>query len=734
MKLFNELLSPNKYNQQQSRRVLTERGAKIVPDLARWTKAQKNEDAWLQALWMYQSIDVVEPALLEKVLNAKDGHIRAAATRVVGYWHPRLKAPLDLLAARITDPFPRVRIEAMRALAEIPSARSAELVLSEVDQPMDTFLDYAAWLSINDLAKPWVNAVKSGEWKIDGHEKQLEFALKALEPPVAGEVLAQVLQKRDIPRDGSGPWIELVGQSGGEKELRRMYDQALNGGFDASAEVQVLKALGSAARERNLRPSGDLDAVGKLFDNSDVKVREAAVRLAGNWKREAVVSQLLTIAGNQTESHPVRKAAFESLRETGGKNVVDGLVPLTAKGNDSAVRQEAVLALAALDAEKATPPAIEVLGDFTKEDAALAFWRSLLGIKGASAAIAKALPHSGLAPVMAKAGLRAAREGGRNETDLIVALTRGADLESEGMGLTDADMKQIAARVGVEGNAANGETIFRRKDIGCVNCHAIGGVGGKVGPDLTSIGASAQVDYLIESVFYPNRKIKEGFHTVLVETKDGEEYSGILVRENSDQLVLRDATNKEIPIPKNNIKTRSLGNSLMPSGLVDSLTSAQQLDLFRFLSELGKPGPYDASKGNVARSWKLRPAGIDLAQFGDDSVLKGKLTDAGWTPAFSLVDGSLLKADLRAALKADVLRAPDAIYAAAQLQIASSETVNFKLMGADGSSAWVDGKPLAGNRDAQLAAGPHTIIVKLDAKSLPDALRLSASDGTFLVN
>ena len=622
--LFDELLSPNKYNQQQARRVLTERGTKIIPDLVRWTKLQKNEDAWLQALWMYQSVDVVEPALLEKVLNAKDGHIRAAATRVVGYWHPRLKAPLDLLAARMTDPFPRVRIEAMRALAEIPSARSAELVLSEVDQPMDTFLDYAAWLSINDLAKPWIEAVKSGEWKIDGHEKQLEYALKAVEPPLAGEVLAQVLQKREIPRDGSGPWIELVGQSGDERELRRMYDQALNGGFDAAAEAKALRALGDASKERNVRPSGDLDSVTKLFDNSDEKVREAAAQLAGDWKSAAAVSQLLGIAGNKDEKRAIRKAAIAGLREIGGKEVTDGLVPLTGKGNDTAVREDAVLALAALDMEKATQPTIDLLGEFTKEDAAMAFWRSLLGVKGAPAAIAKALPHSGLAPVMAKAGLRAAREGGRNETDLIVALTRGADLESEGMGLTDADMKQIAARVAVEGDAAKGEVIFRRKDIGCVNCHAIGGVGGKVGPDLTSIGASAQVDYLIESVFYPNRKIKEGFHTVLVETKDGDEYAGILVRENNDQLVLRDATNKEIPISKNNIKSRSLGNSLMPSGLVDSLTSAQQLDLFRFLSELGKPGPYDASKGNVARSWKLRPETLDLAQFGDDSVLEGQ--------------------------------------------------------------------------------------------------------------
>jgi putative heme-binding domain-containing protein len=413
--------------------------------------------------------------------------------------------------------------------------------------------------------------------------------------------------------------------------------------------------------------------------------------------------------------------------------VVEGLLPLTGKDNDAATRQEAVLALAALDMEKATQPAIDVLGEFTKEEDALKFWHSLLGIKGTAAALAKALPHTGLAPVMAKAGLRAAREGGRNETELIVALTRGADLEGEGLGLTDAEMKQIGARAAVEGDAARGEAIFRRADIGCINCHAIGGVGGKVGPDLTSIGASAPVDYLIESVIYPNRKIKEGYHTILVETKDGDNYAGILVRENNDELVLRDATNKEIVIQKKNIQSRTLGNSLMPSGLIDSLTTAQQLDLYRFLTELGKPGPFDASKGNVARSWKLRPAGIDLDQYGDEKVLNGKLTDAGWTAAFSLVDGSLLKADLRAALKADKLRDPQAIYAAAQLEVAKEEAVNVTFTGADGAAEWIDGKPLNGG-SAQLAAGSHIIIVKLDAKKLPESLRLQTSDGTFLVN
>jgi hypothetical protein len=58
----------------------------------------------------------------------------------------------------------------------------------------------------------------------------------------------------------------------------------------------------------------------------------------------------------------------------------------------------------------------------------------------------------------------------------------------------------------------------------------------------------------------------------------------------------------------------------------------------------------------------------------------------------------------------------------------------LKVSGADGSPAWIDGK-LAGagaELKADLAAGAHTLIVKLDAKKFPEAIRLASDDATFL--
>jgi putative heme-binding domain-containing protein len=760
--LLEQLVSPNAFDEEQAKRVLVERAGvglmniknsdpsprpmgrggrnDVLIALANWVKKQTSEKALLQALWMYQAIDVVEPKLLERLLNANDAHVRAAATRVVSYWHSRLRDPLGLLAQRVEDPHPRVRLEAIRALAETPTARSAELVLGAMEKPMDSFLDYGIWLSINDLADTWINAVKEGKWQATGREKQLEFALNAIEPAKAGEVLGTVLESQPITRDASGPWIELIGSAGDAKWLRKLLDQTLHDGFDEAASFRAVRALNDAA-QRGVRPTGSLQEIGQLLaTNSTLSAKSEmtreVMRLVGSWKLESFVPRLVVSATGTTGSSGLRQAAFDSLREIGGKAAISGLEPLTSKEQPSAVRRQAVLTLAALDLDKAIRPATEILMEMTNESSARDFWRVLLSIKGAGPAMARALPKTGLPPAMAKAGLRAAREGGRNEPDLVWTLTRGADLEGEAQTLSAAELTELAGRVVKEGDAARGEMIFRRKELGCVTCHAIGGIGGKVGPDLTSIGASAQVDYLIESVLYPNRKIKEGYHSVIVETKDGLDLSGVLVSENSDEMILRDATGKDTTVAKNNIQNRATGNSLMPAGLVDALSPAERLDLYRFLSELGKPGEYDASRSNVARGWKLFVQTLDVTQFGDEKVLKTDLADTTWVTAHSLVDGRLLKDDLVASMDGLAWRDPQAVFAAARFQVAKSGQVDFRVSGIKDATAWVDGKPYTVNSDFQteLEAGTHTLYVKLKAKNLPDAIRVESPEAVFLAN
>src|SRR5205823_123611 len=123
------------------------------------------------------------------------------------------------------------------------------------------------------------------------------------------------------------------------------------------------------------------------------------------------------------------------------------------------------------------------------------------------------------------------------------------------------------------------------------------------GPDMTSIGASAQVDYLVESMLRPDAKIKEGYHSLIVTTSKGQILTGVKVRETGKELILRDKVDKEVLIPKDQIEETKNGGSLMPEGLTDELTRTELVDLVRFLSELGKVGPYQVGKEKVVRRW-----------------------------------------------------------------------------------------------------------------------------------
>ncbi|PYI80737.1 MAG: sorbosone dehydrogenase, partial [Verrucomicrobia bacterium] len=163
------------------------------------------------------------------------------------------------------------------------------------------------------------------------------------------------------------------------------------------------------------------------------------------------------------------------------------------------------MALAGSDLTGSLSQILDVVSSAAGEENALALWRSLLSVKGSASTITRALAKISLPEAAARAGVRVARKGGRNEPDLVLALNRAGSLTDESQALTDEEIHRIAYDV-TRGDPARGELVYRRKELGCIVCHAIGGAGGKVGPDMTSLGASAVTDYIVESVLVPNRK------------------------------------------------------------------------------------------------------------------------------------------------------------------------------------------------------------------------------------
>ena len=725
-----QLSSPVPWDRQRAQRVVAEKGTNSVDALKTELASTTSDLNRLRLLWAFQSVGSFQPELLDTLLKSSDGRVRAGAVRLLNRFQSVLTNAVPRIETALDDDHPRVRLEAIRALAGQKTPRSAELALASLEKAMDPFLDYAVWLTVNDLAEVWLNSLKTGSWKPAGREKQLEFGLKAIEPALAAGVLDQLIGSEPLPRDGSGPWIDLIGKAGSQETLGKMFSQVLADGFDAGAATKSLAALADAARIRNVRPSGDLGKVAGLFANEPV--RDAAFRLAGQWRLAAAIPALSEAA---TRGGSGGAVAIQALRDVGGDSAADALRGMTGKERPADVRRSSASALAAIDFARSEPAIVGVLLDQTDEAGALGLWRSLLSVRGVPARMTKALPKTGIPPVVAQAGVRASREGGRNEPELILALSRGAGLEESVGGLSDAEMKRLAADALSKGDPHRGEAVYRRVQLGCVNCHAIGGAGGRVGPDMTSIGASAPADYLVESLLYPNRKVKEGYQSVLVTRKDGEEQMGILVRETNEELVLRDAVGGESSIAKRQIQTRTTGASLMPAGLIDGLGQEEKLDLVRFLTELGKPGAFDASKGNVARVWALHPRTIDVRQFGDEKLVEGGFRGKGWTTVMTTVDGRLPASAFTDSIKSIQWREPDGVYAAAKFNSSGTGEISIKLAGGIPSNALIDGKAvsISGSEvKARVAAGPHSLLLRFDAPKLPGEFRAELSSGSFL--
>jgi putative heme-binding domain-containing protein len=154
---------------------------------------------------------------------------------------------------------------------------------------------------------------------------------------------------------------------------------------------------------------------------------------------------------------------------------------------------------------------------------------------------------------------------------------------------TAAWLRRLAALPG-KASAEAGRRIFFHPGMAlCATCHRHGGRGNVVGPDLTFIARQGDRAALLRSILEPNREVAPQFHPTLLKLKDGTDFSGILLRSSSTE-VFRDPTGRERSFkPEDILERTELTTSLMPPGLVGSLTDAELRDLLAFLTLESSP-------------------------------------------------------------------------------------------------------------------------------------------------
>jgi putative membrane-bound dehydrogenase-like protein len=137
------------------------------------------------------------------------------------------------------------------------------------------------------------------------------------------------------------------------------------------------------------------------------------------------------------------------------------------------------------------------------------------------------------------------------------------------------------------GDAARGREIFFGKITACSGCHTVAGQGGKVGPDLTKIGAIRKQRDLLEAIVFPSSSFARGYRTWSIVTDRGRVHSGLITRETTDSLMLRKSDLSEVRIPRGSIEGMSESTtSVMPNGLDHRLTNQDLSDLLEYMLSL----------------------------------------------------------------------------------------------------------------------------------------------------
>jgi putative heme-binding domain-containing protein len=700
--VLSQLASPEEWTRHQAKLVLRSLGTSaVLPALGEYvTKLNLNHDQdhdqKLEALWIYQTLDTPEPALLAALLRAKKPQIRAAATRIVPDWADRLPNAMQLLTAQAGDEHPRVRLEAVRSLARIPSPDAIEIAMTVLDQPTDANVEYALWATANETKSTWMPAFLAGKLKFNGKPAHLAYALQAVKSPEALATLVKQLRAGQIPASSRADVFELIASVGSADDVTLLFEIATAEATDASTAASALVALEKSIRQRNVQPKTiDASQLAKWISGSDENLRVAAMRFAGAAKVAGVRDELKKAASSTETSDAVAQAAINALAELGSESA-DFLRQLDSNGHNWARAAMAVGGLSSIDRNDAAQRAAKLLAGAPADADPAALLTAFLQRENGGEALASALADKKISADLAKLALRYVNATGRDTPVLTQRFRDAAGIGEGSKPLTPEQLAETIREVQTKGDAGRGEIIFRSAAASCFQCHAVGGAGGQLGPDLRAIGAASPVDYLIDSIIEPNKAVKDGYQAVLVATKKGEVFSGIKVSQDDKQIVLRDAVTERIVIPVTSVRKERASGSLMPAGLGDTLTRGEFLDLIKFLSELGKPGTYGPDNALLVRRWRV------LDEKGVESQ-----------PAYSMVSGVLpMDAVVRDKTQATVS-------VRGEIDVTSPGRVALVLGNPRGITLSVDGKPVeaADTIELELARGVHSLTFTIDVAS-----------------
>jgi putative membrane-bound dehydrogenase-like protein len=495
-----------------------------------------------------------------------------------------------------------------------------------------------------------------------------------------------------------------------------------------------------------------------LLDEKDAGVRLAVIKAVEETnlaKAGPRLAEYLADSGRPVAEKLALARAVGALREKSAGPALKKLLDdaQVGKGPDGpALQQEALRALANIDAAQAQKYAVAFL-DHADQKLRLQAVQVLGTVPEGARLLGqrfldKKLPRE-LLPQVTDA-LR--RHAGKSPelAKLLGEVMKGGLLVS----LDPKEVARIQQLVATKGNAQRGRELYlNNKQLACITCHRLEGVGGNVGPDLTRIWETMTVEKIIEAIIDPSKEIKEGYQSYVATTTKGQVYTGLKVSETPEGVVLRDATGTDIRIAKGDLDTLVASKtSLMPDDVVRHLDFNQFLDLVAFLKNRQAQ---EALRGMALEFWVVGPFAADFAKkYGPEKDADQKTAveadkDIGtspWDKPGGKLTWAAKQADSRGYLDLRGIFNRDGISAYALTHVYSPKEQKIKLLAGSAGAlrVWIDGKlvhevakprPARADEDqveVTLTPGWHRVLVRVAGTEGQQGVFLRFSGGEGL--
>lgn len=628
--LFARLGHIDRRIRQNAQFELATRGRSVSEELLETARSSPNEFARLHALWAITQLirnEKAEPIVLSEFLNDTDPEIRAQAARLIG--DIRFGGVGEQLAELLQDPSPRVRFFAAEAIARTAYAPAIQGIIQmlEENDDQDLYLRFAganALASINQT-EPVVELVSHeqvalriaavvalrrmknpgvAEFLGDENEWVVTEAARAIHDdfsiPEALPALAEYLD-RETPFQNEALLRRVLSANsrlGRPADLQRLIRFGVDANASALLRAEALAAItvwGSPSvldrvdgryRGKEKRDAAPvvlamLPHIPGLLQEPSVKLRIKTLQMVGELGMNEHTQTLLTMLKRDREPE-VRSQVMKSLvklePEELSKAIQTGLLD-----QDEAVRKTAlrlVPELAVSNGEKVRLLAIPIKEGSAKEkQVAIA---SLVDFPGeeADGVISFFLDR-----------WEENRLPGTFQLELSEAIASSSNqsLKNRLLALQNSEntdpLVQFADLLNGGNSEEGGRVFWRNSSAQCTRCHAMWNEGEKVGPNLTGIGSRLSRESLLLALVAPSQELAMGYGTAVLQLKNGETTSGVLIKETATEYHLQ--TNRVEPVryAKGNVTSIQMAPSAMPN--MSLILSRREIrDVVAYLAEL----------------------------------------------------------------------------------------------------------------------------------------------------